>query len=155
LTVKLAVPVVVGLPEISSVEGGRVRPSGREPPDNDQVRGAMPPLAASMAEYEEPTVPSGSEEVVIDTLTVPEAKVIDRSLVAVSGGVVESVTLTVKLAVPGGAVWLRSTRVVTTVVEGEVRFSLRILKKTLLLAEMNEGPARLSLITVSGPVPSR
>jgi hypothetical protein len=37
VAVKLAVPLVVGVPEITPVEGARVRPAGRLPEVMDQV----------------------------------------------------------------------------------------------------------------------
>jgi hypothetical protein len=44
-TVKLLVPVAVGVPEISPVAGARVRPAGRLPDEIDHVYGVVPPAA--------------------------------------------------------------------------------------------------------------
>jgi hypothetical protein len=44
-TVKLAVPVPVGVPLITPVDGLRVRPAGRLPAIIDQEYGALPPVA--------------------------------------------------------------------------------------------------------------
>jgi hypothetical protein len=46
VTVKLEVPAVVGVPEMTPVAGAKVRPVGRVPTVTDQVKGAVPPLAA-------------------------------------------------------------------------------------------------------------
>ena len=45
-TVKLLVPLLVGVPEITLL-GARVRPAGKEPDINDQPYGGWPPVAAS------------------------------------------------------------------------------------------------------------
>ena len=49
-TVKLAVPLVVGVPLISPVELFSVSPAGNEPVLMDQVYGPAPPLAVSVCE---------------------------------------------------------------------------------------------------------
>ena len=46
LTVKLAVPAVVGVPEMVPL-ALRFSPAGSEPVDTDQVYGGVPPVAAS------------------------------------------------------------------------------------------------------------
>ena len=46
LTVKLAVPAVVGVPEMVPL-ALRFSPAGSEPVDTDQVYGGDPPVAAS------------------------------------------------------------------------------------------------------------
>ena len=46
ITVKFAVPTVVGVPVMAPVDAFRVRPVGRAPTEIDQVYGAVPPLAA-------------------------------------------------------------------------------------------------------------
>ena len=47
-TVKLLVPVPVGVPEIIPVPGASVSPAGRVPDAMDQVYGGVPPVAASV-----------------------------------------------------------------------------------------------------------
>ena len=49
LTVKLLVPVAVGVPEIAPVLAANDRPAGNEPEVIDQVSGAVPPLLARVA----------------------------------------------------------------------------------------------------------
>ena len=49
LTVKLLVPVAVGVPEITPVLAANDRPAGNEPELIDQVSGAVPPLLARVA----------------------------------------------------------------------------------------------------------
>jgi hypothetical protein len=48
VTVKLKVPVVVGVPERAPL-ADRLSPSGSVPADSDQVYGGDPPLAVSVA----------------------------------------------------------------------------------------------------------
>ena len=50
VTVKVAVPTVVGVPLIVPVVELRVNPAGSEPVVTDQVYGLTPPVAASVAE---------------------------------------------------------------------------------------------------------
>jgi hypothetical protein len=45
-TVKLAVPVAVGVPEIKPVVGEMLSPAGRLPEARDQLYGEVPPLAS-------------------------------------------------------------------------------------------------------------
>ena len=74
----------------------RVSPGGRAPEMRDHEYGGDPPDAASAWEYATPTVPAGSDAVVI-----PKAgglMVIDKPAVAVADAL--SVTRTVKLLVP-------------------------------------------------------
>ena len=47
LTVKLNVPVAVGVPVIAPVDAFKLRPVGSEPPDIDQVIG-VEPVAVSL-----------------------------------------------------------------------------------------------------------
>ena len=49
LTVKLEVPVAVGLPEMVP-ELLKLRPAGRLPEETDQVYGVLPPVAARLVE---------------------------------------------------------------------------------------------------------
>src|SRR3990172_5132546 len=44
-TVKVDVPVVVGVPDMTPVEGSRAKPAGRVPDETDQVYGIFPPTA--------------------------------------------------------------------------------------------------------------
>src|SRR5262249_5931635 len=48
-TVKLEVPIAVGVPEIAPVPGVSVSPAGSVPLASDQVYGGVPPLAATVA----------------------------------------------------------------------------------------------------------
>src|SRR5271165_4368389 len=96
-TVKLAVPVAVGVPEISP-EVERVSPTGRLPETTDQVYGGTPPEAASEALYGTLTEPEVNEDVVIDRALLTTMDLLAMSTAAV--GVCESVTWTLKLEVP-------------------------------------------------------
>ena len=49
-TVKLKVPLAVGVPVMAPVAAFKLSPAGSEPLVIDQVYGAVPPLAASVAE---------------------------------------------------------------------------------------------------------
>ena len=49
VTVKLAVPAVVGVPEITPVAPARAKPVGSEPAVTDQVMGAAPPVDVKAA----------------------------------------------------------------------------------------------------------
>jgi hypothetical protein len=49
-TVKLKVPMVVGVPEITPVAALSVKPVGSDPLAIDHVYGEVPPLAASVVE---------------------------------------------------------------------------------------------------------
>jgi len=50
VTVKLLVPLAVGVPEIRPVAEARLSPAGRLPLLTDQVYGVVPPLACSRFE---------------------------------------------------------------------------------------------------------
>src|SRR6202011_2139593 len=63
--VKFDVPAAVGVPEITPVAVFSVRPAGN-PPIKVHVIGAVPPLVASGWLYAVPTVPLGSEAVLIE-----------------------------------------------------------------------------------------
>jgi hypothetical protein len=65
VTVKFAVPAVVGVPEISPVSGSSVKPAGKLPAVTLQFI-VPPPVAESVWLYAVPTVPFGSEVVVMD-----------------------------------------------------------------------------------------
>jgi hypothetical protein len=84
-TVKLAVPLAVGVPEIRPVDVFRLRPAGRFPERKDQVYGAVPPLAWSEFEYPELTVLEGKdEEVMVRGVGVTGAEATDKVTVAVA-----------------------------------------------------------------------
>ena len=57
-------PLAVGTPKIWPV-GARMRPLGRLPEAIDHVYGAVPPVACSVPEYDEPVRPIGNDKVVI------------------------------------------------------------------------------------------
>src|ERR1035441_8444425 len=63
--VKLKVPAVFGVPLIAPVEGFRSKPPGNAPPPRDQVYDVVPPCAVSVTKYGPPTLPLGSDVVVI------------------------------------------------------------------------------------------
>jgi len=63
-TVKLEVPAAVGVPLIVPLVASD-RPAGSEPPAVDQVLPPVPPLAESGRLYALPTVPAGSDKVLI------------------------------------------------------------------------------------------
>ena len=62
---KFEVCAVVGVPEMTPVDEARLKPVGSEPLRTLHVYGVTPPVAASVCEYGEPTVPPGSVVVVI------------------------------------------------------------------------------------------
>ena len=68
------VPGTSGVPEITPPPP-RLRPDGSAPDWSDHEYGGTPPAAASVAEYEEPSVASGSALVV--TTSVPLFTVVD------------------------------------------------------------------------------
>ena len=99
-TVKLLDPAVPGVPEIVP-PADRVNPAGSDPTDTVHEYGGDPPEAASACEYAVPTVPAGSDDVVI--LSAGGLIVSDSAAVVVTP-IALSVTFTVKLldpAVPG------------------------------------------------------
>ena len=49
-TVKLAVPVAVGVPVMAPVEAFRLSPAGSDPLEMDQASAPVPPVAASVCE---------------------------------------------------------------------------------------------------------
>ncbi len=69
-TTKVEVPVVFGLPEIAPVVLFKVSPVGRVPKpfSTDQVYGALPPLAVSLALYGCLRVAGGKDDVVTKRL---------------------------------------------------------------------------------------
>ena len=58
-TVNVDSPAVVGVPEMTPVDGVRLRPAGRAPDATDQVYGAAPPATPSDAEYGVDVPPPG------------------------------------------------------------------------------------------------
>ena len=97
-TVKLLDPAVPGVPDIVP-PADRLNPAGSVPTDTVHVYGADPPEAASACEYAVPTVPAGSDAVVI----VKAGLIVSDSAFVVLP-LALSVTFTVKLldpAVPG------------------------------------------------------
>jgi hypothetical protein len=63
-TVKVFGPGVVGVPDIVPT-AARLNPAGSDPADTDHAYGCEPPAAASTCEYAAPTVPAGSDDVMI------------------------------------------------------------------------------------------
>lgn len=99
LTVNEYVPAVVGVPLIWP-ELLNVNPAGKLPELIDQLYGVVPPLAASVAEYEVLATPPGSEDVVICTGVIPAVIAMLRFAVAFCAGELESLTATVNAEVP-------------------------------------------------------
>jgi hypothetical protein len=94
-TVKLDVPVAVGVPEMTPVVAFKVRPAGSAPAMMLQVYGGVPPMACKVWLYAVPLVPPASDVVV--TPSGGSVTVILRLAVLVTAvGVCESVTDTVK-----------------------------------------------------------
>ena len=60
-----------GVPLITPVEPARFNPSGSLPRAIDQANGAVPPSATSVVAYAVPTVPMGSDAVVMVGLALP------------------------------------------------------------------------------------
>ncbi len=65
VTVNEDVPVVVGVPLMTPVDGARVRPGGSVPVLSAHVYGFVPPEAARVWEYATPTSPPGRDVVVM------------------------------------------------------------------------------------------
>jgi hypothetical protein len=61
VTMKVYVPGVVGLPEITPEAALRVSPAGREPPVTDHVQGHANGAAINVVVYDVPTCPLGKE----------------------------------------------------------------------------------------------
>lgn len=59
-TVKVAVPAVVGVPEITPVAAFNVKPAGSAPMVTVQLTAGVPPLDCSVVLYSEFTAPVGS-----------------------------------------------------------------------------------------------
>src|SRR5579883_2509388 len=95
VTVKVEVPAAVGVPPMLP-SGPRLRPAGKAPLVTSQTYEPVPPLAASVVEYAVPTVPLGSDVVVI--VTGAAATVMLNALDAVCA--LLSVTVAVKFEVP-------------------------------------------------------
>jgi hypothetical protein len=96
VTLKVSgVPVTaaVGVPPSAPVDAFRDSPAGSVPLVMDQVYGVVPPIAARVVLYAEPTCPFGSEEVVITRAAeeIVRVKLTDWE----AAGVLESVTLNV------------------------------------------------------------
>jgi hypothetical protein len=64
-TENVNVPDAEGVPANDPLPLDSVNPPGKEPDDIDQVYGAAPPVTETLPEYAVPTVPDGSEFVVI------------------------------------------------------------------------------------------
>src|SRR6478735_298543 len=96
-TVKKNVPAVVGVPAIVP-ELLSVTPGGNDPAARLHEYEGRPPLALSVLEYGEATMPTASDAV--DTETGGGAMVTERDLVPVPVGTSESATCTVNSNVP-------------------------------------------------------
>jgi hypothetical protein len=100
VTVTVLVPAADGVPEMRPVAGAMPRPAGR--PLADQVSEPVPPEAASVAEYETPTLAAGSVAVVIVKAGFTVRVNVFEPIKWV--GVVESVAVTVTELVPATGV---------------------------------------------------
>jgi hypothetical protein len=99
-TVKVDVPCVVGVPEITPVEAEIINPAGSAPEITDQKLGRTPPVARIVVEYGVPTTPEGGfPETTVSGGTGPEI-VIVFAAVTVKGTSLESTIWTTKLDVP-------------------------------------------------------
>jgi len=96
VTVKLATPATVGVPEITPVLASSVSPPGSAPEVMLQVYGDCPPVTPNVVLYGVPSVTAGSEEVVMDGGVA--SIIMLTGAEAVRGvGVVESVTINVNV----------------------------------------------------------
>ena len=68
VSVNVAEPAEVGVPDTTPVDGSKTSPPGRAPEDTVNVTGPVP-VAVTVAEYGVPTVAAGSVSVVIDGAT--------------------------------------------------------------------------------------
>jgi hypothetical protein len=75
-TVKLAVPAVVGVPEMIPVLAARLKPAGKVPVVIDHVNGVVPPLTPNVWLYPAPTVAPGK---VVVVMTKPKLIVSDKA----------------------------------------------------------------------------
>jgi hypothetical protein len=96
VTVKSALPAAVGVPEITP-ELLSVSPAGSAPAVSVQVKGVTPPLAVRVSLYAVPTMPSGNRLVV---MVSPAIVMWNGWLTVCAVGVLESVTVTAKSALP-------------------------------------------------------
>lgn len=94
-TVKVEVPVAVGVPEITPVDVFKVNPAGSDPTEIDQVTGATPPEVCTVAEYDLFIVDDGNDAVAIASTPLT---VMLSDFVAVPPSA--SVAVTVKVDVP-------------------------------------------------------
>src|SRR5882724_11353148 len=102
-TVNVDVAAVVGVPVIVPLVAPIDNPAGRAPALMVQVSGDNPPVSAIVWLYATPTVPAGSEVVVIAGAVVAFTLMVKLPDVAdTAPAVLESVTLIVKVAVPVG-----------------------------------------------------
>jgi hypothetical protein len=64
-TLKLNIPLMDGVPLMPPVDAVNVNPPGNAPVTMVQVYGATPPVDVNCAVYAKPTLPSGSDVVVM------------------------------------------------------------------------------------------
>jgi len=98
-TVKLDEPALVGVPLIVPPTL-KLRPAGNAPEVTVHEYGVVPPVAARVNEYAVPTIPFGTEAVVIVSVGALALMLMENGLVAFCTGEEESVTCTVKLDWP-------------------------------------------------------
>jgi hypothetical protein len=99
VTVKVVVPDDEGVPDM--VEPLKLSPAGNEEPEARlQVKGAVPPLAVSVALYDTPTVPAASVAELVMTRGAGLIVMLSCLLTFWGVGVPESVAVTVKVVVP-------------------------------------------------------
>jgi len=97
--VKLDGPALVGVPLIVPPLL-KVRPAGNAPEVTVHEYGVVPPVAARVNEYAVPTIPFGTEAVVIVSVGALALMLMESGLVATPTGEEESATCTVKLDWP-------------------------------------------------------
>lgn len=103
VAVKLNVPLVTGVPEITPEEAVIETPPGNCPDVIDQAYGAVPPVALSRLIYNCVAVAPGNvDEVIVkgNTACGGAATNIEKVAVVVSAGELESLTVTPKLEMP-------------------------------------------------------
>lgn len=102
VTVKLKLPLAVGVPESVPVAALRLSPAGRVPAETECAYGGVPPDTTIVCEYTDPMLPSGS--VVVTICKGP-------AVVETNSAEIPPITSRVLTEVPGvlADVWRRQT----------------------------------------------
>jgi hypothetical protein len=96
----LEVPVAEGVPDTCPVEALRVSPAGNDAETTLHEYGAVPPLAASPAEYVFCEIPPARADVLMLSVLGEVLTVAENCSDAAWGGLLESTTRTVNADVP-------------------------------------------------------